>query len=332
MQASPDPAAVHSSGHFFAPRRLGHVNLWVDDLGVSEHFYRDICGLNIEFWEPDLQATFLGTGHTPHDLGMMKTTGGKDRYGRNGLLQLPGTIGLKPGLNHLAWELESEAALVAAWRRLREQGVPLDMTVDHQVAHSVYLFDPDRNYNEFYCDTVKDWRSVLSGEMELLTSTWDPGAAEPSQVGLYEDQPMLRHVEGSLLHPYRITHAVLQTPRFPAMLNFYTRIGGLQVMHSFDGVAYLAASLDSYPCCLILVEGDSPLYHHAAFELRPDADFDALLASLQARGVRVARTVDQPWKQSFFLQDPDGQYSEWYVRRDARPMLNGGSLDTAWLV
>ena len=123
-----------AASHYFRPRRLGHVNLWVDNIDVSERFYHETCGLTVEFTEPDLIATFLGTGHTPHDLGMMQTTKGVNRYGRNGLQQCPGTIGLKPGLNHMAWELENESALVAAWRRLRADSIPTDMTVDHQVA------------------------------------------------------------------------------------------------------------------------------------------------------------------------------------------------------
>ncbi|WP_322057299.1 VOC family protein [Paraburkholderia sp. J63] len=324
------PDAAH--GPFFAPRRLGHVNLWVDDLGRSEAFYRDVCGLNIEFWEPDLQATFLGTGHTPHDLGMMKTTGGVDRYGRNGLLQLPGTIGLAPGLNHLAWELENEAELVDAWRRLKVAGVPLDLTVDHQVAHSVYVFDPDRNYNEFYCDTVKDWRTVLNGEMELLTSVWDPAAQAPSAQGLYDDAPVLRHVEGAAVHPRRITHAVLVTAQFDAMLDFYTCIGGLRVVHREPGAAWLGANHAGYPYNLVLVEGDMAGYHHASFELADEASLDAALDALRERGIAPLRIVDMPGKRAFFLTDPDGQCSEWYVRREGFASVPRGAADAPWLV
>ncbi|MEZ2298627.1 HEAT repeat domain-containing protein [Variovorax sp. RCC_210] len=88
----------------------------------------------MDFTEPDLVATFLGTGHTPHDLGMIQKTNGVDRYGEDGLLQLPGSIGLHAGLNHLACELESEADLVAAFKRVRHDGVATDITVDHRVA------------------------------------------------------------------------------------------------------------------------------------------------------------------------------------------------------
>ena len=310
-----DPRQASSS--YFLPRRLGHVNLWVDDLGASERFYNEVCGLNVEFTEPDLIATFLGTGHTPHDLGMMQTTKGVDRYGRNGLLQLPGSIGLAPGLNHLAWELENEADLVSAWKRMRDDGVEMDMTVDHQVAHSVYIFDPDHNYNEFYCDTVKDWRNVLKGEMELITSQWDPASAEPFTEGRYETSPTLRFVESAPIHPYRITHAVLQTAQLEAMTDFYTRIGGLRIARQDENVVYLRPSLESYEHALVLVRGDAPAYHHASFQIKDEQGLEAALKRLDAAGRDIVGQTDLPWKRSFFMKDVDGLLSEWYVARSA---------------
>src|ERR1700730_10006987 len=98
----PSAFQLNTAAPYFSPRRLGHVNLWVDNLAVSEIFYSEVCGLTVEFTEPDLIASFLGTGHTPHDLGMIQKTNGVSRYGRNGLLQLPGTIGLNAGSNHMA--------------------------------------------------------------------------------------------------------------------------------------------------------------------------------------------------------------------------------------
>lgn len=319
---------------FFRPRRLGHVNLWVEDLAASERFYSEICGLNVEFTEPDLIATFLGTGHTPHDLGMMETTKGKDRYGRNGLLQLPGTIGLTPGLNHLAWELENQAELVEAWRKLRDTDTAIDMTVDHQVAHSVYIFDPDGNYNEFYCDTVKDWRNVLKGEMELITSHWDPAKeVHPFTQGRYDDQPVLRIVETAPIHPYRITHLVLQTPRMDEMLDFYCRIGGLTIAEQQDNAIYLRSSLPQYDYSLVLVQHDTPAYHHASFELKDESELEASLERLKARGLAPKHEVDLPWKRAFFMEDVDGLLSEWYVPRPAKRNLpKRGAVDLALAV
>lgn len=332
--ASPEKAtASRPDERFFRPRRLGHANLWVRDIEKSAAFYRDVCGLTLEFSEPDLMAHFLGTGHTPHDLGMMQTTNGVDRYGRNGLLQLPGTVGLAPGLNHLAWELENEAELVKAFRRLKAAGVETDMTVDHQVAHSVYMFDPDNNYNEFYCDTVKDWRSVLHGEMELLTSSWDPLSTEGFTEGRYDEAPEIRVVPDALVQPRRVTHVVLATPQLAKMQDFYARVGGLDVLSSSGQAVYLKASHGGYAFSLVLVAADSPSYHHVSFELADEVTLDKALVKLRERQITVEREVDLPWKRSFFLVDPDGQRSEWYVARAGQRRLDlAGNVSLAYAV
>lgn len=318
---------------YFRPRRLGHVNLWVDDLQASERFYSEVCGLKVEFTEPDLIATFLGTGHTPHDLGMIQKTNGVDRYGRDGLLQLPGTIGLSAGLNHLAWELENEAQLVEAYRQMKQDGLDTDITVDHQVAHSVYVFDPDGNYNEFYCDTVKDWRNVLTGPMELITSHWDPLQAEGFTEGRYDDAPVLGIVEQAPVHPWRLTHATLLTPNVGKLVEFYTTVGGLHVVAEEAGVVYLGAAMPAYDYHLVLVPADKAAYHHGAFQLKDEQALASARQALTAAGINVVREVDLPWKQSLFLQDPDGMLSEWYVAKPGQRDLSvRGELPLAMAV
>jgi catechol 2,3-dioxygenase len=302
----------------FKPRRLGHANLWVEDLDRSRDFYNRTCGLTVEFWEPDLVATFLGTGNTPHDLGMIETTGGKARYGRNGLLQIPEGVGATVGLGHLAWELANEVELVEGYRRAKADGVALDMTVDHQVAHSVYLFDPDGNYMEYYCDTVKDWRKVLHGEMELITAGWDPEAAPPFEEPRYEENPEIRTVAEAPVHPRRVTHAVLLTFDLERLARFYREVGGLEEVHREDGMVFLRGSLSRYPYHLVLCRkspGDERCYHHVSFELESERALLEAERELESRGVEPERAIDSDLKRSFFLRDPDGLLSEYYVRR-----------------
>ncbi len=307
---------------YFRPRRLGHVNLWVEDLARSERFYNRTCGLSVEFREPDLVATFLGTGHTPHDLGMIQTTKGVDRYGRNGLLQLPGSIGLKPGLNHLAWELQNEKALVDAFRNLKANQITTDITVDHQVAHSVYIFDPEGNYNEYYCDTIKDWRLVLRGDMELITSAWDPDSAEGFTESRIDENPELRFIDDAPIHPQRLTHAVLRSKQIAALEDFYTRIGGLTVAarHHVDGreVIYFASSLPTYAHNLVIIDGEEARFGSSAFEVKDEDELQKAVGKVRAHGTPIDRVVDLPWKAAFFLRDPDGLLSEFYVRRAAK--------------
>jgi catechol 2,3-dioxygenase len=302
----------------FEPRRLGHANLWVGDLKRSEDFYHDVCGLTVEFWEPDLVATFLGTGNTPHDLGMIETTGGKARYGRNGLLQIPEGVGARVGLGHLAWELPNEVELVAAYRRAKSTGVVMDLTVDHQVAHSVYLSDPDGNSMEYYCDTVKDWRTILHGEMELITSGWNPEESEPFSDSRFDEAPEVRVVAEAPIHPRRVTHAVLLSEDVERLSAFHRTVGGLEEVHRDDGVAYLRGSLDEPAFHLVVCEKakDEPRsFHHVSFELENVLEVEKAEEALRAKGVEPEATVDDEFKRSFYVRDPDGFLSEYYARR-----------------
>jgi len=317
-----------STAKIFRPRRLGHANLWVKDLKKSEAFYNATCGLAIEFWEPGLKATFLGTGNTPHDLGMIEVTGGKARYGRDGILMIPEGIGLEPGLNHLAWELENEAELVDAYKRAKGAGVEMAMTVDHQVAHSIYMFDPDGNQIEFYCDTVKDWRKVLHGEMDLITGNWTPGETEPFTDSRYELNPAIREVAKAPVHPRRVTHAVLLTDDLKGLIDFYTSVGGLDVSHRSKGAVWLRGSQSQYRCNLALLKrerGQDKGYHHVSFDLADAAAVDTAEAALKGRGIKPEKSVENAWKRSIFVLDPDGLRSE-YV---AYKRLGCGDIDAA---
>jgi catechol 2,3-dioxygenase len=302
------------------PRRLGHANLWVKNLQRSERFYSEVCGLTVEFTEPGLVAAFLGTGNTPHDLGMAETTGGKPRYGRDGAIQIPAGVGVNIGLNHVAWEFENEADVVGAYKRAKANGITMKRTSDHHVAHSIYMLDPDGNLIEFYCDTVKEWRKVLHGPMDLITAVWDPEAAEPFTDSRYDANPEIRVVEAAPVHPRRVTHVVFGTTDVTRMVDFYTTIGGLRKAWSApDGsVVCLRGSVETYPYNLAICRTATPQYHHLSFELADEAALGEAEARLhQVASAALERIVDSPTKRSFFLLDPDGLRTEFYVRRRA---------------
>ena len=67
----------------------------------------------------------------------------------------------KPGLNHLGWEVDNEAALVSAIERAVAAGCQDYLTIDHTFSHSFYVPDADGVFHEFYADVMHDWRSVL---------------------------------------------------------------------------------------------------------------------------------------------------------------------------
>lgn len=317
-------------GPVFRSRRLGHVNLFVDDMTRSTRFYNEVCGLTVEFTEHGLKANFFGTGNTPHDVGVVETTKGSNRYGRDGHLQLPAEVGARVGLNHLAWEVDNEAELVAGYKRARERGVPVKRLADHQIAHSIYLPDPDGNMNEFYVDTVRDWRKVIHGDMDLITTTWRPDPERATSVPCYDPDPEIRTVAKAPVHPQRLTHAVLTTRRVDRLEKFYRDVAGLEpVSRSPDGTLVLMrAGHGGYRYHLAIVAagpGEAPGLHHFALEL---ADEAAVMAAISAtRGARIAveREVETGAKRSYFVVDPDGFRVEFFAPRGRAASADSGS-------
>ena len=312
----------------FRTRRLGHVNFFVDDLERSTEFYNSVCGLALEFVETGLKASFLGTGHTPHDVGCIETTKGQDRRGKDGHLQIPKEVGAKPGLNHLAWEIDNEAELVAGYRRCREAGLKINRLADHQIAHSIYMNDPDGNVIEFYVDTVQDWRNVLHGELELITSVWDPDARPPNPRPLYEDDAPRREVATAPIHPYRLSHAVLASPDPQRLASFYAKVAGLQPVGNRGDLHVLRGSHPGYDQTLVIVASNGSTaagLHHFAFELTEPAALETAARELARRHIDVERNVVAEAKRSLLLCDPDGQRVEFFVRSAPNRANSGAS-------
>ncbi len=309
---------MNGSDKIFTPRRLGHVNLIVDDLERSMRFYSDVCGLTLEFTEPGLKAGFMGTGHTPHDLGMIERTR-EDRFGKDGHLQIPKGVLDNVTLNHIAWEMDTEADLVAGHERAVRAGVQIGRTSDHQIAHSVYLKDPDNNVVEFYADMVRDWRSVLHGEMDLITSTWHPGATTPATEPRWDPSPPIRRIESADFHPQRLSHVVLTTSNLARAAEFYTMVAGLRTVRANERFVLLKGSHDGGKYHLALVASERDGLHHFAFELETSSELERGTASLQRRGLKLARSEDGPIKKSVFVIDPDGFAVEFFSAKAVLP-------------
>ena len=92
----------------FGPRRLAHGNFFVRDVEASLDFYQRVCGLTLVFREPGIQAVFLSNGNSHHDVALMGVSA-EARVGRDGQVQVPRGRGTLPGLNHLGFEMATEA-------------------------------------------------------------------------------------------------------------------------------------------------------------------------------------------------------------------------------
>jgi catechol 2,3-dioxygenase len=123
---------------------IGHLNLRVADLDRATEFYRDVFGLTVTCYGPDigLPIVFLAFGDYHHHIALNWFYGdaGKARPAGHG------------GLNHFAIVYPDECSLAKAVSRVLEHSVSIDDARDHGGTLSVYLRDPDGNGIELYYD------------------------------------------------------------------------------------------------------------------------------------------------------------------------------------
>ena len=331
-----DTAAAHVR---FSPRRLGHANLFVAELDRSCDFYHRICGLEEVRREPGISAGFLSNGNSHHDVGLVQVKE-TAATGVDGYVQISMSRMTRPGLNHLGWELENERQLVEAYERYLAAGLDVHRTTDHQISHSVYVFDPEGNLNEFYADAMHDWRSIFNPDRDdLVSSQWDPLTASRSDEPMYPANPRLRVVEGAVFHALRITRAVLVASDLNELRRFYEHIGGLEPAYESPGGGFvcLRGTSSNYDLVLFAArEGLQPGLHRVSFELDDGTDLDTAAAALPDLGYEVERRIDSNAKRSVFIRDPDGIGVELYQPgspgANAASALAGGSEPPLYLV
>ena len=294
----------------FRPRRLGHVNFYVTDLQRSLAFYEQVCGLERVRMEAAINAGFLSNGNTHHDVGLIEVSRGADRVGRDGQVQIRSTRGTRPGLNHLGWEMESQAELVAAYTRMLEAGLKPTALYDHIISHAVYVADPDGNVHEFYADAMKDWRSVFNlSHDDLVTSQWDPLAATPSHARNYVDDPEIRRPPGSVLQASHLAGAVLRTHDLEAMRGFFETVAGLDVVSEDRAAGRIVfAGRCGRPELTLLraSAGEAVGFAQASLLLQEPVDMPAALAALDRIGLHPAEPGGADDGVSLVLADPDG--------------------------
>jgi catechol-2,3-dioxygenase len=131
-------------------QELGHIVLYVTDLGRMADFYRDTLGF------PELRrqwpiALFSG-GRTHHELLLIEVGGAPKPPQR--------AHEMRPGLYHVGFKIgEGAEAAKRAYEELKGKGVPVIGATDHGVTHSIYVLDPDGNELELYADVSDAWKA-----------------------------------------------------------------------------------------------------------------------------------------------------------------------------
>jgi catechol 2,3-dioxygenase len=289
----------------FAPRRLGHANVFVGDLERSMAFYSSVVGLTEVCRERGIEAGFLTNGNTHHDVGCMH-------------VQIHEGRGARAGLNHFGLEMENEATLVAAYERAKAAGLDIHRTTDHQLSHSIYVFDPEGNLLEFYADMMKEWWTVFKPEADLISGEWNPTATTPTTQSFYHPDPDIKEVADAVFRPLRIAHATLVAHDCPTLLAFYTDVAGLDVLRAApdSSWAVLGGSTGAHTLTLLPEAPGRPAgLHHVTFQLKDDRALDEGLARARRAGIEPELVLDHPAKRSVFIKDPDGMRVEFAVER-----------------
>lgn len=126
-----------------APRKLGHVGIYVRDLEKSKKFYEDVVGLKVSDVLPG-KAVFMRCGHDHHDTVLFQLAAAKsDRSqpDRVELQQISYEVDRLDDLHRKAAELKAHGITVAG---PEQKGPGMDKTIEFS--------DPDGNRIQFYCD------------------------------------------------------------------------------------------------------------------------------------------------------------------------------------
>jgi catechol 2,3-dioxygenase len=310
-----DMTTAASNQSIFSPRRLGHTNLYVTDYERAAEFYRSVVGFNEAYRQPDNLASFVSNGNTYHDFGL---TNVNSKYAKPGQ---------RPGLFHIAFELETEAELVSSYNRAVAAGMNFRSTVDHDVAHSIYLYDPDGNILEIYSDVVKDWQILRTGVVTKAKPKWIPGVTTvPITEALYPHNPDFKRIEEALFHGKRVTHVALVTAKYEELFRYYSGPIGLTPLvgrERGDFVVLKGHASDGDLTLFRQRPGLEPGLHHTGVEVWSESDLKQSLAKAKARNLDIERMVDHPARISVTIKDPDGLRLQFYINRDWRPEVIG---------
>jgi catechol 2,3-dioxygenase len=297
---------------YFRTRRLGHANVWVSNYESLYEFYNRVLGFNKAYIQPDNKASFVSNGNSHHDVGMVDV---KSPYAPR--------ADQKPGLNHLGFELRNEVELVEGYRRAIAAGIKFVDAADHDVAHSLYLKDPDGNEIELYADVVPDWRAVRNGTVIKKKPKYVPGvSSEPLAEAFFVRNPTYLTVEGAVFRPLRTTHASLIARDFEAMYDFYTDFVGLKPFagnRSADFAVLAGTHSDGDVVLHRAHRGSAPCLHHVGVLVRNERDLDEAGSALAKLGVTVDSQVQHPARRALTILDPDMLRVQMYVNRDWRP-------------
>ena len=128
-------------------KRVGHVVIKMRDLEAAKQFYCGVLGMEVSS-ESEI-AIFFRFNDYHHDVGVFKTTEDAEAPKEN-----------QVGLLHFALVVDSRESLIEIYHDLQKKGVTIEAQFDHGMTNSIYVYDPEGNAIEIYCEVPEyDWRT-----------------------------------------------------------------------------------------------------------------------------------------------------------------------------
>ncbi len=146
------------------PQGISHLVLNVRDLERAHRFYTEMLGFRQVGEITRMKMRFYaGAGGNHHDLALVQLTDPAAAAAPSAFrLARPVTA----GLNHFAVRMPDEAALMAIFAFIKQQGYPVDLRIDHGTSKSVYITDPDGNGIELMCDLPREaWEGDVNAAL-----------------------------------------------------------------------------------------------------------------------------------------------------------------------
>ncbi len=158
------------------PARFAHFVLRVRDLDASIAWYQAVLGMEIVHRSDKLPIVFMTYDDEHHRMAMVQAQN----------LEAPPRGA--PGLDHVAYTLNSIGDLAATYRRLKKQDILPVWRVNHGMTTSLYYEDPDGNRVEFQVENYAT-REELNRFMRSQAFAKDPVGVEFDPEELFEGIP-----------------------------------------------------------------------------------------------------------------------------------------------
>ena len=168
-------------------KKLGHALFLVSDIERSKAFYQNVFGFRISEEDPGHGGCFMTLGSDFHTIDLAQHPDPQHARGRSSD---------QTGLLHLAFQVESYAALRDGYQTLLDNGVAIHHATDHQNQRSIYFDDPDGNRLEIYYEMPNALQVFPNGRHDEDTRLPSSGPGEPLPAWLLEDWPKVTTAAG----------------------------------------------------------------------------------------------------------------------------------------